>query len=68
MAPDGLPPKPGSPEFIAMIEREKDYIEQQTGIRPTLILDIGVGDIPGYGEPVPETSEIARKKPRKQRR
>ncbi|MDP1889514.1 MAG: hypothetical protein Q8K55_01365 [Gemmatimonadaceae bacterium] len=53
--PENTPqsPAPGTPEFLALIERHKDFVEQQTGIRPRFILDIGVGDMPGYGEPEP---------------
>lgn len=46
-------PAPGTPEFLALIELHKDVIEQQTGIRPRFILDIGVGDMPGYGDAEP---------------
>lgn len=46
---------PGTPEFIAAIEKHKDYIEATTGVRPRYILDIGVGDMPGYSsEPEPD--------------
>ncbi len=46
--PVPTPPRPGSPEFLAMIERHKDAIEHETGTRPDFILDIGIGDQPGY--------------------
>lgn len=46
------PPRPGSPEFLAMIEHHKDVIERETGERPEFILDIGIGDMPGYLAPM----------------
>lgn len=45
-----IAPIPGSPEFRALVERHKDAIERETGVRPEYILDIGIGDMPGYGK------------------
>lgn len=42
-APAYEAPKPGTPEFRAMVERHKDIVEAETGIRPDVILDIGEG-------------------------
>lgn len=42
-------PKEGTPEFIAMIEAQKDEIEGVTGIRPDVILDVGPSDDPQRG-------------------
>lgn len=40
----------GSPEWREMIEKTKDAIFAETGIRPDFILDIGSGDMPGDSE------------------
>jgi hypothetical protein len=43
--PDYPPvPAPGSPEWQALIERHKDAIEAQTGIRPEVLLDVDPAD------------------------
>ena len=39
-------PKEGTPEFLAMIEQQKDEIEGVTGVRPDLLLDVGPSDDP----------------------
>jgi hypothetical protein len=38
-------PAPTPEELRRMIERTKDIVEAETGIRPDVVLDIGVGDM-----------------------
>lgn len=37
-------PQPGTPEFLRMIERAKDRIERETGVRPDCLLDVSPED------------------------
>jgi hypothetical protein len=42
-------PEPGSPEWRALVERQKDEVEAQTGIRPDILLDVDPADDPQRG-------------------
>ncbi len=43
--PDYPPvPAAGTPEWRALIERQKDVVEAQTGIRPDVLLDVDPAD------------------------
>lgn len=45
--PDYPPvPAPGTPEWRALVERHKDAVEAQTGIRPDILLDVDPADDP----------------------
>lgn len=38
--PEPEAPKPGSPEFLAMLEHLKDVTEAETGVRPVAFFDV----------------------------
>lgn len=43
--PDYPPvPAPGTPEWRALVERQKDQVEAATGIRPDILLDVDDAD------------------------
>jgi hypothetical protein len=40
-APEYPPmPAPGTPEFLALVDEYKDHVEELTGIRPDVVLDV----------------------------
>lgn len=43
--PDYPPvPAPGTPEWRALVERQKEQVEAATGIRPDILLDVDDAD------------------------
>lgn len=39
-------PEEGSPEWRALVERQKEEVEGVTGVRPDVLLDVGPSDDP----------------------